>query len=131
MCVMSFRWNAIVLDGHDIGEIVKAFHNAEQTKGKPTMLLAKTYKGKGITGIEDQMNWHGKALGDKTAAAVAEIEKEMSDKRISGKGVNERTVISDAQPVDNKPITLAEPPSYAAGVKVDIFLVIKFHLILI
>ena len=127
---MSFRWNAIVLDGHDIGEIVKAFHNAEQT-GKPTMLLAKTYKGKGITGIEDQMNWHGKALGDKTAAAVAEIEKEMSDKRISGKGVNERTVISDAQPVDNKPITLAEPPSYAAGVKVDIFLVIKFHLMLI
>lgn len=41
----SFGWNAIVVDGHDVEAVCRAFHDAEITKGKPTCLVAKTYKG--------------------------------------------------------------------------------------
>jgi len=45
---------------------VRAFDEAASTKGKPTCILSKTYKGKDFPEIEDQMNWHGKALGAKS-----------------------------------------------------------------
>ncbi len=48
--VEAFGWHAIVIDGHDINEIVKAFEEAEQVKGKPTCILAKTFKGKYFPG---------------------------------------------------------------------------------
>ena len=60
--VEAFGFNAIVVDGHDVEELVKAFHEAAQTKGKPTAILAKTFKGKNFVNIEDLDNWHGKAI---------------------------------------------------------------------
>ena len=44
----SYRWNAVVLDGHNVEALCRAFHDAEQSKDRPTMILAKTFKGKGI-----------------------------------------------------------------------------------
>lgn len=115
----SCGWNTYVIDGNSIEEICKALHEAEVTKGKPTVLLAKTLKGKGIPGIEDQMNWHGKALQDKTKeAAIEAIQSQMVDKDITGEKVNQRSVIDDAAPVDKSPIRLSEPPNYAEGAKV-------------
>ena len=70
----SFGFHAIVVDGHDIGELVKAFDEAAETKGKPTMILAKTYKGRDFPKIEDEMNWHGKALGVKSEDIVAHLK---------------------------------------------------------
>jgi len=58
----SFGWQTVVVDGHDHSALLAAFVTATQTKGIPTILLAKTLKGKGIPFAEDQMNWHGKAL---------------------------------------------------------------------
>merc|ERR1719433_1658928 len=62
----SFGFHAIVVDGHDIVELVKAFDEAATVTDKPTCLIAKTFKGKYFPEIEDLMNWHGKALGAKS-----------------------------------------------------------------
>lgn len=58
----AFGWHAITIGGHDIEEIKEAFKNARETKGKPTAIIAKTFKGKGVSFIENKNGWHGKAL---------------------------------------------------------------------
>ena len=70
----SYGWNSIIVDGHDVGELIKAFQEAAACKGKPTVVLMKTFKGRDFPGIEDQMNWHGKALGDKAEATVEHLK---------------------------------------------------------
>lgn len=45
-----FSWNAVVLDGHDVEALCRAFHDANVAEGKPTCIVAKTYKGRGING---------------------------------------------------------------------------------
>ena len=57
----SFGFEIIKIDGHDIEEIIKAFEVARNIKGKPTCIIAKTIKGKGISYMENQACWHGKA----------------------------------------------------------------------
>ncbi len=57
----SFGFNVITIDGHDFEQISNAFKNARETKGKPTCIVAKTIKGKGIPFMENQAGWHGKA----------------------------------------------------------------------
>merc|ERR1711963_616579 len=70
----SFGFNAIVVDGHDVCELAKAFDNFANTTDKPTCILAKTYKGQDFPGIANEMNWHGKALGAKTEEIVAHLK---------------------------------------------------------
>lgn len=57
----SFGFQIINVDGHDIDEIMKAFEVARNIKGKPTCIIAKTIKGKGVSFMENQVGWHGKA----------------------------------------------------------------------
>ncbi len=57
----SFGFEIIKIDGHDIEEIKKAFEVAKNIKGKPTCIIAKTIKGKGVSFMENQASWHGKA----------------------------------------------------------------------
>ncbi len=57
----SFGFEIIKINGHDIDEILKAFEVARNVKGKPTCIIAKTIKGKGISYMENQAGWHGKA----------------------------------------------------------------------
>ncbi|MGH7228831.1 MAG: transketolase, partial [Nitrospiraceae bacterium] len=57
----GFGWHAIIVDGHDLVALLAAFDEAVRTEGKPTVLLARTFKGKGISFIEDRPDWHGKA----------------------------------------------------------------------
>lgn len=57
----SFGFEVIHIDGHDIEEIIKAFEVAKNIKNKPTCIIAKTIKGKGISFMENQVGWHGKA----------------------------------------------------------------------
>ena len=58
----AFGWHAIVVDGHDVGAVLDAFREARRTKGRPTMILARTLKGKGIPLMEGKDGWHGKAI---------------------------------------------------------------------
>ncbi len=57
----AFGWNVIQIDGHDFDQIDAAFTAAEACKGKPTAIIAKTVKGKGVSFMENQVGWHGKA----------------------------------------------------------------------
>ena len=57
----SFGFNVIIIDGHNYDEIKLAFKQARETKGKPTCIIAKTVKGKGVSFMENQAGWHGKA----------------------------------------------------------------------
>ena len=56
----AFGWHVIEIDGHDMEEIVAAFEEADGVKGKPTVILASTVKGKGVDFMEDVAGWHGK-----------------------------------------------------------------------
>jgi len=58
----AFGWHALVVDGHDVGAVLDAFDEARKTKGQPTMILARTVKGKGIPLAEGKGGWHGKAF---------------------------------------------------------------------
>ena len=58
----GFGWHTICVDGHNHAELLKAFAEASQTTQRPTMILAKTFKGKGIPVAEDHPSWHGKPL---------------------------------------------------------------------
>src|SRR5207248_9354010 len=58
----AFGWNTIVIDGHNYDEINQAFAKASQPNGKPTVIIAKTEKGKGVSFLENKEGWHGKAL---------------------------------------------------------------------
>lgn len=110
----AFGFNAIVVDGHDVEELCKAFFEASSTKDRPTAIIAKTYKGKHFPKIEDLENWHGKPLGDSANAVVEHLQglirnpgpiqvSPPSPQKDSAKKVN----ISNVQ--------LATPPAYKLG----------------
>ncbi len=74
----AFGWDPIVIDGHDLADIEDAFSRAEEAK-RPTAVIARTVKGKGVSFLEDKPGWHGKTLDpDQTKAALAEIGDEPS-----------------------------------------------------
>lgn len=60
----AFGWNVIEIDGHNFDEIREAYGKAKEYKGKPTMIIAKTIKGKGVSFMENKANWHGVAPND-------------------------------------------------------------------
>ena len=70
----AFGWNVITVDGHNIEEILGAFEAAKSVKGKPTAIIAKTVKGKGVSFMENQASWHGKAPNEEQYnTAVSEL----------------------------------------------------------
>ena len=72
----AFGWHVIDVDGHHLAALAAAFQEAKATKGKPTVLIARTVKGKGVSFMEGQPAWHGKAPNaQELAAALAEVEK--------------------------------------------------------
>ena len=75
----AFGWHTIEVDGHDLGALLAAFGEARGLKGRPTMILARTKKGKGVSLFEDKPDWHGKPLkkGEQTDKALAELEAQL------------------------------------------------------
>lgn len=70
----AFGFNVLVIDGHNFEEIFAAFDAARACKGKPTVIIAKTHKGRGVSFMEDNAGWHGKAPSEEEARqAVAEL----------------------------------------------------------
>ena len=71
----AFGFHVITIDGHDFEQIEAAFVEAEATKGQPTVIIAKTTKGKGVSFMENAVNWHGAAPNDeKHALAIEELK---------------------------------------------------------
>lgn len=74
----AFGWHVIVIDGHEYGQIEEAFAKAREVKGKPTMIIAKTIKGKGVSFMENNAAWHGSAPN---AEQLAEALEELGGSR--------------------------------------------------
>ena len=71
----AFGFEVVTIDGNDFEDIAKGFDKARATKGKPTAIIAKTTKGKGISFMENQVGWHGKAPNDEEyEKAMAELD---------------------------------------------------------
>ena len=79
----SFGWHVIdVADGNDIDQLKAAFDEAKETKGKPTVLIANTVKGKGSSVMEDKANWHHKVPNEEE---LAQIKKDLKEKKEAAK----------------------------------------------
>ena len=71
----AFGWNCIECDGHDVNALYEAFERAKEAKNVPTIILAHTVKGKGISFMEGKNLWHGRAIDDESyQAAMKELE---------------------------------------------------------
>ncbi|XP_045454661.1 transketolase-like protein 2 [Melitaea cinxia] len=111
----AFGFHSLVVDGHDVSELIKAFDEATTVSGKPTAIIAKTYKGKGFPNIEDKENWHGKALGAEGEKIIKHLQAQMKDPRVS---LPVRAPVAEAPRVHLRDVTLSSPPSYEPGQKV-------------
>lgn len=114
----AFGWHPIVIDGHDMGAILDALDEARRTKGQPTMILARTIKGKGVSFVEGKDGWHGKAFkkGEELDRALAELQQQL----IPGVGVDLAKQIPRpaAMPRDEGAPKPVAPPAYKIGDKV-------------
>ncbi len=71
----SFGWHVIEINGHDVNAILRAVEEAQEVKGRPTMIIARTVKGKGVSFMENQVDWHGTApKGEKATQALIELK---------------------------------------------------------
>ena len=74
----AFNWNEITIDGHSFEEIEAAVEKAKEAKGKPTMIIANTTKGKGVSFMENQAGWHGVAPSDEQyEQAIKELDEQI------------------------------------------------------
>ena len=72
---LAFGWNVITINAHDFDEIESAFKQARETKGKPTVIIAKSTKGKGVSYMENSCEWHGQApKEDLYKVAIADLD---------------------------------------------------------
>lgn len=76
----SFGFNVLKIDGHDFDQIEEALNNARATKGVPTAIIAKTVKGKGVSFMENQVGWHGKAPNaEEYEIALNELDEQIKE----------------------------------------------------
>jgi transketolase len=77
----AFGWHTLVVDGHDVEALTGAFAEAKRTTGRPTAILARTLKGKGLATVEGRDGWHGKAFkeGEETDKAITELKAQFVD----------------------------------------------------
>ncbi len=109
----AIGWSALVIDGHDLAAIDRAFAHAKAGEPRPTMVIAKTIKGKGIAEIEDKNGWHGRALPQEMAdRAIAELGG-IHDVHVE---VTKPAPVRLKPPLDGTPEILL--PSYKVGEKV-------------
>jgi transketolase len=108
----AFGWRTLVIDGHDMPQIVSALRKARRSKDQPSVILAKTFKGRGISFVEDKEAWHGRPLkkGEEHDKAIAELQAQLTG--VSGTKV--RRVPREKPPEPHKPVPI-ETPNYKLG----------------
>ncbi|CAH2054995.1 unnamed protein product, partial [Iphiclides podalirius] len=107
----AFGANSVVVDGHDVSELVKAFDAAASVSGRPTAIVAKTFKGRGFPGIEDSDNWHGKPLGAEGDKVIKHLQAQMKS---PAPRLVARPPAAAAPAVHLADVALSSPPAYAA-----------------
>src|SRR5436190_3334263 len=118
----AFGWHPIVIDGHDLSAILDAFDEARNTRGQPTMILARTIKGKGVSFTEGKDGWHGKPFkkGEELDRALAELEKQVVPVPVGGPAANLSSQIPKPQ-FTSRPVVTPKPvhpPAYTMGEQV-------------
>uniref|UniRef100_A0A8C5QXC8 transketolase n=1 Tax=Leptobrachium leishanense TaxID=445787 RepID=A0A8C5QXC8_9ANUR len=110
----AFGWNTYVVDGHDVAELCCTLWQAAQVKDKPTAIIAKTYKGKGIAGVENEDNWHGKPMPkDKVESIIKEIQNQIQ----TNKKLSPQPPVEDAPEISISDIKM-QSPNYKIGDKI-------------
>jgi transketolase len=94
----AFGWHVVIVDGHDVNQLLNAFDNAFELREQPTVILARTLKGKGVASIENQEGWHGKPL-----------PKELAEQAIT------ELAVSDAQYALASKLRVAQPRTSEPG----------------
>jgi transketolase len=109
----AFDWHVVSIDGHDMDAILAAFDEARSTKGRPTMIVAKTIKGKGVSFVEGKNGWHGKPFkkGEEADRALAELQTQFVPEELPAAQPRPRSV---PRPAPKPPAPLGPPP-YALG----------------
>ena len=105
----AFGWNAVAIDGHDLEAIDEAYAQAVATAGRPTVVVARTKKGKGVAAVEDKNGFHGKPLDD-PVAAIAELGG-LRDIRIE-------VAKPDVEPSERPATSAIDLPRYELGTEV-------------
>ncbi|PYR30908.1 MAG: transketolase [Acidobacteria bacterium] len=115
----AFGWHAVVIDGHDLDQVLDAYEEARRTKGQPTMILARTIKGKGVSFAEGKDGWHGRAFkkGDELDRALAELEKQLVPAS-SSMNLAQQIPRPAAKPPREAPPKPMAAPSYKLGEQV-------------
>jgi transketolase len=110
----AFGWKALVVDGHDIADVQKGLDAARATSGQPTVLVARTLKGKGLSSIEGKDAWHGKALksGEEADKALKELEAKLTRTDAKPAISGPRSSSKPAPPADYGTLP---PPAYKMG----------------
>ncbi len=109
----AFGWRAIPVDGHDMGRVVRVLRRAARRRGRPTVVLARTLKGKGIPEVEDKDGWHGKPLKEDMAHRVV---SRLMGQLHGPKAPRVRRLKVAAGPAPAPPALLpAPPPGYSLG----------------
>ena len=100
--VEAFGWNVITIDGHSIPEIQKAFAKAKESTDSPVMIVAKTFKGNGVSLVQNKDNWHGKALNkeqfEEALKELGTINKDLTGKVLKPKTTSIAKQISTQVP---------------------------------
>ncbi len=116
----AFGWYPILVDGHDFEQLLDAFDQAAAVKGQPTVILARTLKGKGVSFLEDKEGWHGrplpKDLAEKALAELALTEEQIALAR--SLKVRSPDLIATAVPAPQSPVPDPELPRYELGQQV-------------
>ncbi|MGH9325563.1 MAG: transketolase [Terriglobia bacterium] len=114
----AFGWQALLVDGHSIPNLLAAYETASRTIDRPTILLARTVKGKGFPGIEGLEHWHGKALDKSTAAkVVGGLEKQLTGADAEWKPNLPPARTGTSKPMTGGPSDSAGKPPYTIGGK--------------
>ncbi|MHC4708380.1 MAG: transketolase, partial [Planctomycetota bacterium] len=107
----AFNWHVLTIDGHDMNQILDAFKQARKNKDKPTCIIAQTVKGKGVSFMEDQVGWHGKATKgrDQLNQALADI----SAKEVTQEFVDKMLALSEQTDRLNEQKTTDDLPKFS------------------
>ena len=116
----AFGWHAIAVDGHDMRQVVDALDEAGRTRGRPSMILARTLKGKGVALIEGKDGWHGKPIppGERLDAALSELNAQRIPDAAAPQIPPPPARPETSAPAAGGPPVLPEPPAYTLGDKV-------------
>ena len=110
----AFGWHTLVVDGHDLAALLDALDEAARTTGRPSMILARTLKGKGISFVEGREGWHGKPLkGDALDRALGELEGQLGEDTLNPAIPSPpRRAATSTAPIS---LETVRPPDYELG----------------